>query len=87
MIKRQNRIRFEIEITNSWDLYPIKQDTPFGPGYGTLYENNKAAGKAMITKMWRKGDFKSFLEHIKNTAILYSSVSRLSMLINMTTDI
>lgn len=63
--KAKTESGFEIEITNSWDLYPIKQDTPFGPGYGTLYENNKAAGKAMITKMWRKGDFKSFLEHIK----------------------
>lgn len=64
--KAKTESGFEIEITKScWDLYPIKQDSPYGPGYGTLYKNNKTAGKAMIAKMWRKGDFKSFLEHIK----------------------
>ena len=25
----------------------------------TLYKNNKTAGKAMIAKMWRKGESKS----------------------------
>lgn len=64
--KAKTESGFEIEITKScWDLYPIKQDAPYGPGYGTLYKNNKTAGKAMIAKMWRKGDFKNFLEHIK----------------------